>query len=137
LQNITIENYALGDTDSICKIKTFDTSLKNLGSTITKDGNEEIKLTTIDSYVKKHKLKVGLIKTDVEGFEQKLLMGAKQTICEQKPILLISIYHNYNDFYKIKPMIESWNLGYKFDVFQGIQISGDITVETLLMAELR
>lgn len=137
LQNITVENYGLGDKNSINKIKTYDTNLKNIESVVDKHGNEEIKIITIDSYVKKHKLKVGLIKTDVEGFEQKLLMGAKQTIREQKPILLISIYHKYDDFYKIKPTIESWNLGYKFDIFQGIQNSGDITVETLLIAELR
>ena len=65
------------------------------------------------------------------------MKGAYETIKTQKPTLLISIYHNYDDFYKIKPLIESWKLGYKFDIFQGVQNSGDITVEAMLIAELR
>lgn len=136
LENITIENMGLGEKNEILKIKTFDTNLKNIESTITQNGNETIKVTSIDDYVDNHNLKVGLIKTDVEGFEQQLLAGAKKTIFEQKPTLLISIYHSYDDFYKIKPMIESWNLGYRFDFFQGPQYSGDITVETMLICEL-
>ena len=137
LKNIKLINSGLGDEVTTLKIKTFDTNLKNIESTISKEGNKDISVTTIDSYVKENDISVGLIKTDVEGFEQKLLKGAYDTIKTQKPTLLISIYHNYDDFYKIKPLIESWKLGYKFDVFQGVQNSGDITVETLLIAELR
>ncbi len=135
LKNIKIENLALGDEICISKIKSFDTDLKNIESTICEDGNLDINITTLDDYVQKNHIKVGMIKTDVEGFEQKLLTGAKNTIYSQKPTLLISIYHSYNDFYKIKPLIESWDLGYKFNFFQGPQNSGDITVETLLIAE--
>ena len=136
LKNVKIENLALGDEVCVSKIKTYDTDLKNIESTICPEGNVDINITTIDDYVQKNHIHVGMIKTDVEGFEQKLLAGAKNTICSQKPTLLISIYHNYNDFYKIKPLIESWNLGYKFDFYQGPQNSGDITVETLLIAEI-
>lgn len=135
LKNIIMENKGLGEAETTLKMKTYDTDLKNIESTICTEGNQDVEITTIDAYVKEHGLKVGLIKTDVEGFEPQLLQGAKQTICEQKPILLISIYHNYNDFYKIKPLIESWNLGYKFDFFQGVQNAGNIVVETLLIAE--
>ena len=34
--------------------------------------------------------------------------------------MIKSIYHNYDDFFKIKPLIESWDLGYKFDFFRRI-----------------
>jgi hypothetical protein len=64
--------------------------------------------------VRENKLQIGLIKTDIEGGESALLRGAEQTIREQKPILIISIYHSYADFFGIKPLIESWNLGYQF-----------------------
>jgi hypothetical protein len=37
-------------------------------------------------------------------------------IIKYKPILLISIYHNKKDFFEIKPLIESWNLGYTFKI---------------------
>ncbi len=136
LNNIIVENLGLGDKIEVQKMKTFDTNLKNIESTICDDGDVEIRCTTLDDYVARNQVEVGLIKTDVEGFEQRLLAGAEKTIKAQRPTLLISIYHNYDDFYKIKPLIESWNLGYRFDVFQGVQNSGDITVETLLLAEI-
>ncbi len=143
LQNIQYENLALGDKNETIRLQVEDPQRNAGGSKIVQQNEKLIKSenyvdgksVTLDSYVKEHNLKVGLIKTDVEGFEQQLLNGAKQTICEQKPILLISIYHSYNDFYKIKPMIESWNLGYKFDFFQGVQKLGSIEIETLLVCE--
>ncbi|MDR1123675.1 MAG: FkbM family methyltransferase, partial [Elusimicrobiota bacterium] len=61
-------------------------------------GREEaMELTSIDAYVHKNRLKIGLIKADVEGFEQDLLRGAEATIREQRPVLLISIYHTVSD----------------------------------------
>jgi FkbM family methyltransferase len=74
----------------------------------------ESKLMTLDKYVDENNLDIGLIKTDVEGAEWDFLHGAINTIKKQKPILVISIYHNYRDFFKIKPFIESLNCGYKF-----------------------
>lgn len=57
-------------------------------------------------------------------------------IFKQKPILIISIYHNYSDFFKIKPLIESWNLGYRFDFFRGVD--GMTTfADTMLICEPR
>lgn len=74
----------------------------------------EIENVTIDTYVKKHNLDVGIIKIDAEGAEPKVLQGAKETIVRQKPILLISIYHNINDFMFLKPWVDGLNLGYKY-----------------------
>ncbi len=76
----------------------------------------EVENVTIDSYVRKNKLKIGVIKFDTEGAEQKILEGAKQTILTQKPILLISIYHNINDFVYIKPWLDNLNIGYKYKI---------------------
>lgn len=94
---------------------------------------EKCPVTKIDDYVKEHNLQVGLIKVDIEGAEQDFLKGAMQTIKEQKPTMLISIYHNVGDFLDIKPMIESWNLGYKFSIFKPTIES--VLGETLLICE--
>lgn len=83
--------------------------------------------------MQEHGLNVGLIKVDTEGHEQPFLRGAEQTIRTQKPVLLISIYHNMPDFFHIKPMLESWNLGYSFRVHK--PIDGSVALETLLIAE--
>lgn len=95
---------------------------------------EKIETITLDTFVEENNIEVGLIKTDLEGFEQKFLKGAVNTIKKQKPILIISIYHNYSDFFDIKPMIESWNLGYKFKIGKPSQATA--IVETVLIAEV-
>jgi FkbM family methyltransferase len=85
----------------------------------SKESGIDCKMTqiiTLDEFVKENNLEIGLIKTDLEGFEPKFLKGAIETIKKQKPAMLISIYHNAQDFFEIKPMIESWNLGYKFKI---------------------
>jgi FkbM family methyltransferase len=96
---------------------------------------EVVKVTTLDSYVQEYNLEVGLIKVDIEGFEQKFLEGARFTIESQKPVLMMSIYHNADDFFHIKTIIESWNLGYKFRIVKPADKT--IIIDTNLIAEVR
>ena len=95
---------------------------------------EYVEMTSLDKFVETNNISVGLIKVDVEGDEQLLLKGAKKTICSQRPILIISIYHSPEDFFLIKPEIESWNLGYKFSVHK--QLNSSIITETVLIAQI-
>lgn len=76
--------------------------------------SDNIDIVTIDSYTSSHDLNVGLIKLDIEGSELEAIKGAIETICKYKPILLISVYHLPKDFFEIKPLLESLNLGYQF-----------------------
>lgn len=94
---------------------------------------ENIRTISLDKFVENNNLSVGLIKLDVEGFEQQVLHGAKKTIQTQRPTLLISIYHNADDFFNIKPWIENLNLGYKFKIFKPTNMA--ILAGTLLIAE--
>ena len=94
---------------------------------------ERIGVITLDSYVQEHHLEVGLIKVDVEGFEMEFLKGALETIKTQKPAMILSVYHSVNDFFKIKPFIESLDLGYQFQIFK--PIDGNILIETCLLCE--
>ena len=58
--------------------------------------------------------KVDFIKMDIEGSEVKALEGAKSHIINDHPKLLISVYHNHDDLWKIPKMIEEMCSGYKF-----------------------
>ncbi|ADN35540.1 methyltransferase FkbM family [Methanolacinia petrolearia DSM 11571] len=78
------------------------------------DENEEVEVSTIDQEISQLNLNIGLIKMDIEGFEMNALKGGINTIKEQKPILLVCIYHNPKDFFEIKPYLESLKIGYKF-----------------------
>ncbi|WP_375263784.1 FkbM family methyltransferase [Palleronia sp.] len=104
-------------------------------STIRKSGFEEanarlIQITSIDSYCETEALDIGLIKLDVEGLEHDVLLGARSTIERCRPALVISIYHTAQDFFGIKPMLDSWDLGYKFEVRK---LSADLCKELVLL----
>lgn len=94
----------------------------------------EVNSITLDEYVAENSLEVGLIKVDIEGAEQDFLKGAMKTIVEQRPILLLSIYHSADDFFDIKPMLESLNLGYEFKIYHPMIHS--VLTETLLIAQI-
>ena len=51
-----------------------------------------IESTTLDKFVSKNNIQVGLIKMDLEGYELNALKGAKKVIKKFKPVLSISIY---------------------------------------------
>ena len=133
--NVFIENMGLGDEIKNSYIETM--GRLNSASKVTDSGTEKIKITTIDSYVKENNIEVGLIKTDVEGFEPNLLRGAQETIRTQAPVLLISIYHNCDDFCRLKTMIEeimkNSKYKYRYDFFQPVYNS--VISETLLICE--
>lgn len=135
LKNVIPVNCALGSNIEKKEITVADYG----GSTILKKDfyennvTTQISVNTLDNYVKQNNLNVGLIKVDIEGYEQEFLKGAIQTLRNQKPTLLISIYHTFDDFFNIKPMIESLNLGYKFKIVK--PVNDQIFTETLLIAE--
>ena len=121
--NIIPVNMALGNENKEISIYSNSDTANSGLSVETKQSDinsfeNRVKMVTLDSYVKENNIEVGLIKTDLEGFEQSFLKGALETIKEQKPVLIISIYHNYSDFFEIKPMIENLNLGYKFRIIK-------------------
>lgn len=99
-----------------------------------KDGVETVPVISVDEYVQKHHLQVGLIKVDIEGYEQEFLKGAEQTIKQQRPALLLSMYHNASDFFGLKPILESWGLGYRFQVHK--EVNEHIHYDTMLIAEV-
>jgi FkbM family methyltransferase len=133
LKNVVPVHAALGATCGRTEINVANSSSSILKPYIDSEGKEEVELITLDSFVKKHDLEVGLIKVDIEGYEQEFLKGAENTIKKQKPTLIVSIYHNPDDFFTIKPTIDNWKLGYKFKVFKPSDFS--ISREVILIAE--
>lgn len=73
--------------------------------------NGDIEVTTLDEDIKD---KITLIKSDIEGFEQKAIEGAKNHIINDHPKLLISVYHSNEDLWKIPKMIHELSSDYKF-----------------------
>lgn len=140
LQNIVPVNMGLSDAigEEVIYVSSSDTcnGLKADNVYTFEDGEKQvIKCTTIDHYVENNQLQIGLIKTDVEGAEQRLLKGAIKTIQKQKPTLIISIYHSVDDFFAIKAWLEDLDLGYKFRIIRPVE-QHLFMGETILLAEV-
>lgn len=73
----------------------------------------EFKLTTLDEFISANMIeKIDYIKMDIEGMEYKALIGARETIKKYKPMLAISVYHNYNDIFVISKLLKNYNKNY-------------------------
>jgi FkbM family methyltransferase len=89
----------------------------------------EIRTVRLDTYAKKS---VTFIKMDIEGEEYKALLGARETIREQRPKLAISVYHNDDDLVKIPLLIHETVPAYRFFLRHHTTLS----VDTVLYARL-
>ncbi|MFL1780629.1 putative methyltransferase FkbM family protein [Candidatus Hepatincolaceae symbiont of Richtersius coronifer] len=77
---------------------------------------EMVKLIALDDYIMQENKNqiVGLIKLDVEGMGVEAIKGAANIIKAYKPIISCAIYHNPQEFFKIKPLLTQYNEDYKF-----------------------
>ena len=108
-KNIIYNKKAISNNNQNLYLKTskIDNSANKADST----GENKLETTTIDTDIKE---KITLIKIDIEGGEEKALQGAKNKIISDHPKLLISLYHNHQDLYKIPLLIDSFSKEYNF-----------------------
>lgn len=132
--NILPVNCGVGDVDTIVDIYE-DNAASSIDSSMLyhHTSTEKCKIIRIDDFTEGKDMEIGLIKVDIEGYEQNFLRGALHTIKSHCPVLLLSIYHNINDFLDIKPFIESLDLGYSFKIFK--PVDGSLSGEILLICE--
>lgn len=107
--NVECKKKAISDKSEILKFNF--SNIDASANKIEENGNTLIEAVSLDDDIKE---KVTLIKMDIEGYEQKAIIGAKRHIKEEHPKLLISVYHNHEDLWKIPKMIEEISPGYKF-----------------------
>ncbi len=68
------------------------------------DTSENIQIVTLDSFVKKNDIKdIDFIKCDVEGFELNVFEGAKKTLSQMKPTILVEIEERHTKKYNLNP----------------------------------
>lgn len=53
--------------------------------------NETFQFMTIDKFVEDNNLKINAIKIDVDSYDYEVLQGCKQTLINQKPIIVVEI----------------------------------------------
>ena len=116
-QNVKKSNYvmysvALGREESFINMTIVEGNTGHSHIDTSTYGQGTIPLKTLDSF---NFDRVDMIKIDVEGFEEEILVGAEQTILRNHPILAIEQQkHEYKDAITELPsirMLEAW--GYK------------------------
>jgi len=118
--NYKIFNIALCDKDSMMEFMQLPSSTSHIinkkynayKNSIEKNYVSKIKTNKLDSLITKERV-VG-IKIDIEGSEESMLKGAKDIIKRDRPILLLSIYHKWDDLFKLQEYLINLNLNYKF-----------------------
>jgi FkbM family methyltransferase len=126
---------ALGDSYGEILFDDLGTSGTNLFTSY--QDPVQAKIIPFDDFVKKELQDevVGVIKMDIEGSELSAVRGAEKTIRRNRPVLSISIYHNPHDFFEIKPLIESWGLGYSFRITKlSLEYEYTPIIDTVLLA---
>lgn len=111
-KKVTVVRKWVGSKNEICYMDGY-----GLWSIKTQETTDNVfEIVTIDSFCASLDKKVWCIKRDIEGVEIDSLMWTKETIMKDKPILIISMYHNGEQFFKMKSLIESRNVWYSFRV---------------------
>ena len=105
--NVKLFNLALGD-----EAKELKLSGENSDSRINNEVGKKVNVVKLDEVI--NGTKVDYIKMDLEGYEEKALIGASEIIKVYKPILAVSIYHKRWDIFRIPEFILELNANYKF-----------------------
>ena len=109
LNNVILENVLLSN-----KEETID-----FVSMIPNTPVVKMNAVTVDKFVNDNNIdRIDYIKMDVEGAEQHILEGAKETIKKFRPSLAIAVYHGgklfMEDFYKVPIFVKEITEGYKY-----------------------
>jgi FkbM family methyltransferase len=80
-------------------------------SSVSNDG-DKTQAVCVDGILNNNRATI--IKMDIEGAEYEAIKGAKQTIENVSPSLMISLYHRNEDLFKLPLLIKSINPDYKF-----------------------
>lgn len=108
--DIEYRNKAVGSKNSMGSYVTSG-PLSTINKITDDHSGTEIEIVSLDSDIDE---KITLIKMDIEGAEQDALSGCERHIREEQPRLLISVYHNNEDIWKIPRMISDMNPDYRF-----------------------
>jgi len=113
-EKIEIYPYAVSEQENISYLHHAQNN--GLGTCVV--GNEcentvECRTINIDSFIKE---RYTFLKADMESYEYKMLLGARESIRKWKPKLAICIYHSAVDFYSIPLLVKKINPEYKLAI---------------------
>lgn len=85
--NVSIQLEPLGEKDEIKTDKIFKVWSQGIVD------NKEFSFITLDTFVKSNNLTVDLVKIDVDSYDYEVLLGGKQFLTEQNPLVVVELNH--------------------------------------------
>ncbi len=101
IKNTTPLRFAIGHTSAVIEMNSGDN--RNEGGHGVGAGGDKAELRTLDSFGFTN---VSVIKIDVEGFEDNVLDGARDTIARTRPVLIVEIMGG-SDYEKSSPDVRA------------------------------
>ncbi len=85
----------------------------------TKESGASLPSLPLDRITELFGLQPGFMKIDVEGFENEVLQGARETIARFRPVLMLELHKFAQDFATTRSTTEAWlkSLGYRQNTF--------------------
>jgi FkbM family methyltransferase len=129
--NVHLFNIGLGSEPFKSKVIADSEGMNTIASKSTsaetslESSEGQIEVNTIDNTLTGKTVTV--IKADIEGFEMDLLRGAERTIREQRPALMISVYHKFSDIFQIPQWIYGLDLNYDIYLRHAPKVFTDTT----------
>lgn len=106
---IIYEQKAVSDEVGMGSIKIHEISTSSNQLELEEIG--EIEVTSLDDDINE---KITMIKMDIEGSELKALKGAENHIIKDKPKLLLSVYHGYEELLTLWEYLKKLDLSYHY-----------------------
>ncbi len=108
-KNIIYKKKAVSDkVDTLYLEKNIESASANK---VSNKGDIPLDTTTLDIDIEE---KITMIKMDIEGSEEKAILGSINHIKNDNPKLLISVYHNNDHLWKIQKLINEINTNYNY-----------------------
>jgi FkbM family methyltransferase len=96
-ERITVVPRGMWDKEEILRFRAQG----DMESFIDPTGDIEIPTVAIDAFCEQHAIVPTLIKMDLQGAEPQALEGAKKMIARHSPLLALSVYHRFDDLWRI------------------------------------
>lgn len=119
--NINVINKAVSNISGVSLFNVYENNsscncLHQLNTNFQAD-LVEMETITVDDFVDQNNLSsIDFIKSDIEGSERLMLMGARDTLKEFGPKLAICYYHKLDDLKVLRELIMDANPKYEIDV---------------------
>lgn len=78
----------------------------------------KVNITTLDNEYLNRNIEIGFIKADVEGEGYNFIKGAENIIKLNRPVINIAIYHNYDEYFRTRYLLEDIVKDYQYEYHQ-------------------